>query len=182
MQKRRGDFTKFHKILFKFDENTKFFVQNPEFLLFSFISILNLRIFHKFSINLASGSLVTPYFASAVFDANLREIYLRCFSSRSHPALGLSKTKMSFTDTSNLTSWTDDLPVCWQSGIGFASNELYRKDGRRTEMHPVEDRSFHFRNDLSCYFTVVSRILREINFLEVNSVKVQGVFCCSDFP
>ena len=54
---------------------------------------------------------------------------------------------MSFTDTSNLTSWTDDLPVCWQSGIGFASNELYRKDGRRTEMHPVEDRSFHFSVD-----------------------------------
>ena len=130
----------------------------------------------------ATGSLVPLQFASAVLTQFYAKSIYVAFLSRSHPALGLSKTKMSFTDTSNLTSWTDDLPVCWQSGIGFASNELYRKDGRRTEMHPVEDRSFHFRNDLSCYFTVVSRILREINFLEVNSVKVQGVFCCSDFP
>jgi len=43
-----------------------------------------------------------------------------------------------------MSSWTDDLPVCRQSGIGFVSNEKYRMDGRRTEMHPNEDRYFHF--------------------------------------
>ena len=46
-----------------------------------------------------------------------------------------------------MSSWTDDLPVCRQSGIGFVSNEKYRMDGRRTEMHPNEDRYFHFRYD-----------------------------------
>ena len=43
-----------------------------------------------------------------------------------------------------LSLWTDDLPVCRQSGIGIATNEVYKKDGRRNEMHPPEDRSFHF--------------------------------------
>ena len=45
----------------------------------------------------------------------------------------------------SLTSWTDDLPLCAQSGIGISPNEVYKKNGRRTEMHPNEDRSFHFR-------------------------------------
>ena len=42
-------------------------------------------------------------------------------------------------------SWTDDIPICKHSGIGSATNEIYRKDGRRAEMHPVQDRHFHFR-------------------------------------
>jgi len=44
----------------------------------------------------------------------------------------------------SLTSWTDDLPLCPQSGIGISPNEVYKKNGRRTEMHANEDRSFHF--------------------------------------
>ena len=28
--------------------------------------------------------------------------------------------------------------------VGSATNEIYRKDGRRVEMHPTEDRLFHF--------------------------------------
>ena len=47
--------------------------------------------------------------------------------------------------TQSLTSWTDDLPLCPQSGIGISPNEVYKKNGRRTEMHANEDRSFHFR-------------------------------------
>jgi len=43
-----------------------------------------------------------------------------------------------------LTSWTDDLPLCPQTGIGISPNEVYKKNGRRSEMHPNEDRSFHF--------------------------------------
>jgi len=46
--------------------------------------------------------------------------------------------------TQSLTSWTDDLPLCPQSGIGISPNEVYKKNGRRTEMHANEDRSFHF--------------------------------------
>jgi len=46
-----------------------------------------------------------------------------------------------------LTSWTDDLPVCSSSGLGSSTNELYRRDGRRTEMHPAEDRTFRFAKD-----------------------------------
>ena len=55
----------------------------------------------------------------------------------------------------SLTSWTDDLPLCAQSGIGISPNEVYKKNGRRTEMHPNEDRSFHFRygNYLKCLCT-----------------------------
>ena len=44
-----------------------------------------------------------------------------------------------------LTSWTDDIPLCPHAGIGIANNEIYRKDGRRVEMHPYQDRYFHFR-------------------------------------
>ena len=40
-----------------------------------------------------------------------------------------------------------DLPVCRASGIGAATNEIYRRDGRRADMHPLEDRSFHFSVD-----------------------------------
>ena len=42
-------------------------------------------------------------------------------------------------------SWTDDLPVCHLSGVGFATNQIYREDGFRREEHEFEDRSIHFR-------------------------------------
>jgi len=53
----------------------------------------------------------------------------------------------------SLTSWTDDIPICRQSGIGAAANEIYRKDGRRAEMHPSFQRFFHFAHadNLSLY-------------------------------
>ncbi|KAK9502038.1 hypothetical protein O3M35_012645 [Rhynocoris fuscipes] len=40
-------------------------------------------------------------------------------------------------------SWTDDLPVCRKSGVGFATNQVYREDGHRQEKHPFEETSFH---------------------------------------
>lgn len=46
----------------------------------------------------------------------------------------------------SLTTWTDDIPICKQAGIGSANNEIYRKDGRRVEMHPLHTRTFHFRS------------------------------------
>ncbi|CAG2235062.1 TGF-beta-activated kinase 1 and MAP3K7-binding protein 1-like [Mytilus edulis] len=46
---------------------------------------------------------------------------------------------------SHALSWTDDLPVCQLSGVGFSTNQLYREDGFRQEEHEFEDRSFHFR-------------------------------------
>ncbi|CAL1263439.1 unnamed protein product [Larinioides sclopetarius] len=49
-------------------------------------------------------------------------------------------------------SWTDDLPVCPLSGVGFSTNQKYRPDGFRREEHPFEDRSFHFRYDESTHF------------------------------
>ncbi|XP_069124161.1 LOW QUALITY PROTEIN: TGF-beta-activated kinase 1 and MAP3K7-binding protein 1-like [Argopecten irradians] len=48
-------------------------------------------------------------------------------------------------------SWTDDLPVCQLSGIGFSTNQAYREDGLRRELHEFEDRSFHFKLDDDCY-------------------------------
>lgn len=40
--------------------------------------------------------------------------------------------------------WTDDLPVCELSGVGFSANQRYRPDGGRREEHEFEDQSFHF--------------------------------------
>ncbi|XP_035216027.1 TGF-beta-activated kinase 1 and MAP3K7-binding protein 1-like [Stegodyphus dumicola] len=49
-------------------------------------------------------------------------------------------------------SWTDDLPYCPLSGVGFATNQKYRVDGFRREEHAFEDKSFHFRYDEDTYF------------------------------
>lgn len=50
-------------------------------------------------------------------------------------------------------SWTDDLPVCKQSGVGYSTNQIYRQDGHRREEHPFEDASFHcqFNNNVYLY-------------------------------
>ncbi|XP_022312975.2 TGF-beta-activated kinase 1 and MAP3K7-binding protein 1-like [Crassostrea virginica] len=51
-------------------------------------------------------------------------------------------------------SWTDDLPVCPLSGVGFSTNQIYREDGIRREEHEFEDCSFHFKfkmHDEDCY-------------------------------
>ncbi|CAH1795407.1 unnamed protein product [Owenia fusiformis] len=47
-------------------------------------------------------------------------------------------------------SWTDDLPVCHESGVGFSTNQIYREDGHRVEEHAFEDRSFHFSLENGC--------------------------------
>jgi len=60
----------------------------------------------------------------------------------------------SFKVYEQLTSWTDDVPTCRESGIGSAINELYRRDGSRIQLHPCQDRCFRFRveeNDLCVY-------------------------------
>lgn len=48
-------------------------------------------------------------------------------------------------------SWTDDLPVCKQSGVGFSTNQIYREDDHRQQEHSFEDRSCHCRFDDSSY-------------------------------
>lgn len=48
-------------------------------------------------------------------------------------------------------SWTDDLPVCKLSGVGFSTNQIYREDGHRQEEHTFEDRSCHCRFDNTSY-------------------------------
>ena len=40
-----------------------------------------------------------------------------------------------------MEAWTDDIPICRSAGIGTVNNEIYRKDGRRVEMHPMRCRS-----------------------------------------
>ena len=42
---------------------------------------------------------------------------------------------------------SSDLPLCRASGIGASTNEIFRRDGRRADMHPLEDRSFRFSVD-----------------------------------
>ncbi|XP_057304609.1 TGF-beta-activated kinase 1 and MAP3K7-binding protein 1-like [Hydractinia symbiolongicarpus] len=50
-----------------------------------------------------------------------------------------------------LYNWTDDLPVCKQSGVGYQTNHLYRAGGDRGEVSDYEDRSFHFQCPDDCY-------------------------------
>lgn len=59
------------------------------------------------------------------------------------------RTEQSTYPTSK--SWTDDLPVCKLSGVGFATNQIYREDGNRQEEHPFEDRSYHYKFDDDAY-------------------------------
>ena len=66
----------------------------------------------------------------------------------------------------NLTSWTDDVPTCKDSGkiyylravtcrchvtrvlgVGSCWNGFYGKDGRRAQIHDFEDRSFRFHRE-----------------------------------
>nr|UCK81543.1 TGF-beta-activated kinase 1 and MAP3K7-binding protein 1 [Arenicola marina] len=47
--------------------------------------------------------------------------------------------------------WTDDIPVCFLSGVGFSTNQTYREDGFRREDHEFEDRSFHFKLENGVY-------------------------------
>ena len=41
-------------------------------------------------------------------------------------------------------NWTDDLPKCKDSGIGFQSNLIYRAGGGMGATTDYEDRSFNF--------------------------------------
>ncbi|XP_034949919.1 TGF-beta-activated kinase 1 and MAP3K7-binding protein 1-like [Chelonus insularis] len=72
---------------------------------------------------------------------------------------------MPFGDTQN--SWTDDLPVCKESGAGFSTNQIYREDGLRQEDHSFEDRCFHWKYDESTFLYGVfdgHEGLRAVNF------------------
>ncbi|CAG7731751.1 unnamed protein product [Allacma fusca] len=57
--------------------------------------------------------------------------------------LGFPTQSSSATDS----SWTDDLPPCSNTGVGFSPNQTYRRDGYRNSEHELEDHSFHFRLD-----------------------------------
>jgi len=54
-------------------------------------------------------------------------------------------------EVSETKSWTDDLPACSSTGLGFSTNQVYREDGYRREGHDFEDRSFHFKIDEGTY-------------------------------
>lgn len=59
-----------------------------------------------------------------------------------------------FQTKSPSETWTDDLPVCKTSGVGFLTNQRYREDGARREEHEFEDRSFHFNVDSTYLYGV----------------------------
>lgn len=58
---------------------------------------------------------------------------------------------------STYKSWTDDLPICRKTGVGFSYNQIYREDGTRQEIHPFEDKSFHFQleDGKVCFYLVI---------------------------
>ncbi|XP_076265929.1 TGF-beta-activated kinase 1 and MAP3K7-binding protein 1-like [Rhynchophorus ferrugineus] len=55
----------------------------------------------------------------------------------------------------NSESWTDDLPICKNTGIGFSINQIYRKDGHPQEDHSYEDCSCHFQFDEKFFWYAV---------------------------
>jgi len=55
------------------------------------------------------------------------------------------------SSASDSSQWTDDLPVCVLSGVGYATNQIYRKDGFRTPLHEFEDRSIRVVLDHDTY-------------------------------
>lgn len=57
-----------------------------------------------------------------------------------------------FSSQESTRSWTDDLPVCHLSGVGFSTNQVYRRDGTPSEQHEFEDKSFHFRVDDTYFY------------------------------
>lgn len=68
---------------------------------------------------------------------------------RTAPAIGSQHSQGS------LQSWTDDLPVCRHSGIGYSNNQIYRHDGARSENHEFEDKFFHFRSEQDDYLYAI---------------------------
>lgn len=54
-------------------------------------------------------------------------------------------------------SLTDDLPVCPETGAGFAINQTYKEDGTRQKVHKIYDRSFHCQQtDTTCLYVICS--------------------------
>ena len=66
-----------------------------------------------------------------------------------------------------MEAWTDDIPICRSAGIGTVNNEIYRKDGRRVEMHPMRCRSAELTNLAAIPYHNFSSCLPE---LEINRV------------
>nr|XP_020665801.1 TGF-beta-activated kinase 1 and MAP3K7-binding protein 1 isoform X3 [Pogona vitticeps] len=63
----------------------------------------------------------------------------------------MAAARRSLLQSEQLSSWTDDLPLCQLSGVGSAPNRSYSTDGKGTEMHPWEDNWLKFRSENNCY-------------------------------
>ncbi|CAG9862657.1 unnamed protein product [Phyllotreta striolata] len=66
-------------------------------------------------------------------------------------------------------NWTDCLPVCKNTGIGFSTNQIYREDGNPQEEHGYEDCSCHFKFNESFYWYSV---------FDGHEGKMAADFCC----
>lgn len=44
-------------------------------------------------------------------------------------------------------NWTDDLPICAQSGCGSSTNQIYSPDGRMKEMHVTYEKKCYCSYD-----------------------------------
>ncbi|CAH1171098.1 unnamed protein product [Phaedon cochleariae] len=85
----------------------------------------------------------------------------------------------------NTQSWTDDLPICKNTGIGFSTNQIYREDGNPQEAHQYEDCSCHFKFNDSFYWYALfdghegkraaefcwQRLTAEIYFSQLDEIK-----------
>nr|AEE61412.1 unknown [Dendroctonus ponderosae] len=67
----------------------------------------------------------------------------------------MNNLKVQQNSYKNSESWTDDLPICKNTGIGFSTNQIYREDGHPQEEHPYEDYSCHFRFSDDFYWYAV---------------------------
>ncbi|XP_066146076.1 TGF-beta-activated kinase 1 and MAP3K7-binding protein 1-like [Euwallacea fornicatus] len=94
----------------------------------------------------------------------------------------MSSLKVQENSYKNSESWTDDLPVCKNTGIGFSTNQIYREDSQPQEEHPYEDCSSHFRFSNDFYWYAVfdghegkraadfcsQRMIVEVYFSQIN--------------
>lgn len=64
-------------------------------------------------------------------------------------------TTLEYRELQSSKSWTDDLPVCKLSGIGYCTNQIYRENGQRIEEHSFEDCSFHCKYDDDTFLYVI---------------------------
>uniref|UniRef100_A0A0K8S3X3 PPM-type phosphatase domain-containing protein n=1 Tax=Lygus hesperus TaxID=30085 RepID=A0A0K8S3X3_LYGHE len=77
-------------------------------------------------------------------------------------------------DFSEAHSWTDDLPICRYSGVGYATNQVYRKDGQR-QCGVFEEKCIHVCSNEDPSSVYLYGVFDGNNGVEAAEFAVQGM-------